>query len=67
MTAKQEKYLVKFADNLKDGIAYYQTVFTETKDSFVDTKTRILSELEESKIRLFQLKDKIEELVYVKA
>jgi len=66
VTAKQEKYLDKFASNLNDGITYYQDMFANTKNSFTETKSRIMSELEVSKSALLGLKDKISNLVVEK-
>ncbi len=60
MTDKQEKYLVTFADNLKEGINYYSGLFSELKDKFEDTKSSILSDLDASKTALNILKLKIQ-------
>ena len=59
MTDKQEKYLVTFADNLKEGINYYSGLFSELKDKFEDTKASILVDLDTSKTALNILKLKI--------
>lgn len=55
MTDKQEKYLLTFADNLKEGINYYSGLFSELKDKFDDTKAGILSDLDTSKKALHLL------------
>lgn len=60
MTDKQEKYLLTFAENLKEGINYYSGLFSELKDKFEDTKSDILSDLDASKVALNILKLKIE-------
>lgn len=60
MTAKQEKYLITFADNLKEGIAYYDTLFEDLTDKFEGTRSTILHELELSRTALNQLKLDIE-------
>lgn len=52
MTQKQKNYFLTFVENLKSGIAYYDTLFNEVKDKFEDTKNNILSELEASKKNL---------------
>ena len=52
MSLKQEKYLVNFAENLKEGVSYYQGLFTEAKDKFTDTKEEILLELHSRKVDL---------------
>jgi hypothetical protein len=44
---KQEKYLLSFSTNLKDGVAYYQNLFLEMKNKFEETKISILSDLEQ--------------------
>lgn len=45
-TAKEKKGLFTFVENLKEGINYYDDLFTELKDKFEDTKNSIFSELE---------------------
>lgn len=49
---KQEKNLVNFNENLKEGVSYYQRLFSEMKHSFEDTKQQIANDLEESKQKL---------------
>lgn len=60
MTKKQEKYLQRFANNLSEGIQYYDGLFTNLKDKFNDTKSTILSELDFSKKQLKTLKIRID-------
>ena len=48
-SSKQEQYAATFADNLKDGISYYQKLFDKLKDWFEDSKHDIFQELETSK------------------
>jgi hypothetical protein len=57
MDINQNRYLVKFANNLEDGVTYYKNLFGELKDSFRESKSIILSELErgESKLQLIGL------------
>lgn len=62
MTSKQEKYLTKFSDNLKEGITYYQDMFSDLKESFSETQSRILFELDESNKKLQLLKVAIDEV-----
>lgn len=62
MTGKQEKYLVAFANNLKEGVSYYQHMFSELKHRFEDTKTNILGDLDTSKKILQLLHIEIENL-----
>jgi len=56
---KQEKYLTKFQQNLNDGIAYYQHLFSD----FSSNKENLLRELEYLKIELFNIKIPILEKV----
>lgn len=49
---KQEKNLTTFNENLKEGVKYYQELFSEVKHSFEDTKQQIAKDLEESKQKL---------------
>ncbi|NOR44368.1 MAG: hypothetical protein GQ534_02190 [Candidatus Delongbacteria bacterium] len=60
MTSKQEKYLLTFSKNLDEGIEYYYNLFNGLKDVFEDTKSRILSYLDDSKKSLDILKFKIQ-------
>lgn len=60
MTQKQEKYLSTFVTNLKEGVAYYHGIFSDLKDKFEDTKSRILFDLESSLVRLNLLEAEIE-------
>ncbi|MDH3322916.1 MAG: hypothetical protein OEM04_07990 [Flavobacteriaceae bacterium] len=62
LTQKQEKYLITFSNNLKEGINYYHNLFYNLKDKFDDTKSNILYELEESKKSLSLLHSDIENL-----
>ena len=48
-TAKEKKSLFNFVENLKEGINYYDDLFTELKGKFEDTKNSIFSELEASR------------------
>ncbi len=62
MSAKQEKYLITFSENLKEGIEYYANLFSDLKDKFETTKNNILSDLELSKNVLNCLTTEIEGL-----
>jgi len=62
MTDKQEKYLLNFAGNLKEGINYYTNLFSSIKDKFEDVKSNILSDLDSGKKDLQLLNLKIEHL-----
>ncbi len=62
ITKMQEKYLFTFARNLNEGINYYYRLFSELKDVFEDTKSRILKDLDDSKKALNLLNLEIENL-----
>ena len=66
MDKKQEKYFVGFTDNLKDGISYYQNLFSNIKDSFEDVRYSILNELEVSNKSLQLITLEIEKLKFLK-
>ena len=57
MTAKQEKYLITFADNLKEGIAYYDTLFEELTDKFEGNEFWVHWRFSEIIINLYQTKN----------
>ena len=62
VTNKQEKYLLTFVKNLQEGIDYYNKLFSDLKNIFEDTKSGILSDLEESLNTLHLLYLEIENL-----
>lgn len=62
MTSRQEKYLTTFSDNLKEGISYYQSLFSSLKNSFSETKATILAQLDESDKKLQLIKAAIKEV-----
>ncbi len=66
MDKKQEKYFVGFTENLKDGISYYQNLFSNIKDSFEDVRYSILNELEVSNKSLQLITLEIEKLKFLK-
>lgn len=53
---KQQKYLVNFEQNLKDGIKYYQELFSNTKSHFEANKKTLLEELNNLKNKLLNIK-----------
>ena len=63
MTNAQEKYLFNFIKNLKEGINYYNKLFSDLKDTFEETKSSILNELDASKKILDLLNLEIEKLL----
>lgn len=62
ITTKQKKYLETFIHNLQEGNNYYQNLFNSLKDSFEDTKTDILKEIENAKKTLHSIHAEIENL-----
>lgn len=52
---KQEKYLMQFANNIEEGITYYQNLFSEIKQQFSSKKEEILEELNNCKIQVQRL------------
>lgn len=67
MTAKQEKNLLAFVNNLKEGINYYHKLFDDLKDTFEDTKSNIKRELDAGKKALHLLMLEIENLAMTAA
>ena len=63
MTKKQEKYLTTFAMNLKEGINYYNNLFSTLKNTFENTKSDILYELNMNREILENLQLEIENLL----
>ncbi len=59
---KQQKYLLKFSNNLKGGIDYYKQLFSDLKSGFQDTKATILKELEAGAVALQNLNFEIQNL-----
>ncbi len=63
MTSRQEKYLLTFIKNLKEGINYYYSLVNDLKDKFKDSKSGILSDLDSSKKTLHLLNLEIEKFI----
>ncbi|GGK46789.1 MULTISPECIES: hypothetical protein [Flavobacteriaceae] len=55
-TKKQEKYLTNFKNNLNDGIAYYQQLFSDTINNFEVSNDNLLLELEQLRKELIEIK-----------
>ncbi|PHQ61590.1 MAG: hypothetical protein COC08_04170 [Maribacter sp.] len=62
MDKKQERYLTKFTKNLEEGIVYYNNLFGNLKDTFEETKSTVLKELEKGKNTLISIGQEIESL-----
>lgn len=58
----QEKYLKKFTSNLEDGFEYYHQLFSNTKGSFEEIKSKILNDLDLSYQKLKNIHLEIEKL-----
>ena len=63
MDKKKERYFGKFIKNMENGIAYYQDLFTNTKEVFSDKKAAIFTELEDSFNELQIMKSKIKSVL----
>jgi len=59
---KQKRSLVKFKKNLQEGIAYYNELFLNNKERFVETKECILKSLELKEKQLQYIGLKIDKL-----
>lgn len=59
---KEEKYLVNFTNNMKEGVLYYQNLFATVTHSFEDIKESVLNELEISVSTLQNISSEIETL-----
>ncbi|SFC74614.1 hypothetical protein SAMN04489722_103333 [Algibacter lectus] len=62
MNKKEEKYLLNFTKNMKAGVAYYQSLFNDVKNEFVDIKASVLSELFKGELTLNEIQLEIESL-----
>ena len=59
---RQKKYLKTFTTNLKEGIAYYHAVFNALKECFVESKAKIIFDLDQSLKTIHQMEGEIEAL-----
>lgn len=62
MNKKEEKYLLTFTNNMKTGVAYYQSLFSELKITFNSIKEDVLYELNNTEIALSLISVEIENL-----
>lgn len=62
VTERQKKYLSTFTSNLKEGIAYYHSVFIGIKGRFEDSRSHILYDLDQSLKSILLLEQEIEQL-----
>ncbi|MBK8501856.1 MAG: hypothetical protein IPL46_06405 [Saprospiraceae bacterium] len=59
ISKRQQTYLLTFAENLKEGIKYYQSLFQDLKDFFEDIKPKIFQELLKIKESVDQMTNEI--------
>ncbi|WP_282054549.1 hypothetical protein [Maribacter luteus] len=54
---KQENYFATFVKNLNQGITYYESIFKSSTEAFMQTRNKVLEDLEQSreKLRLLDL------------
>ena len=62
MNKKEEKYLLTFTSNMKEGVLYYQNLFTSITNTFEDIRESVLDELEMSLSTLQNMGSEIENL-----
>jgi len=62
MNRKQEKYLVTFTKNMKEGVSYYKALFSNLKDTIGEAKAMVLNELTISENTLNLISVEIEAL-----
>jgi len=62
MNKKEEKYLLTFTNNMKEGVLYYQKMFSNITNTFEDIKQSVLKELEKSIVTLQNIGLEIEGL-----
>ena len=62
LNKRQEKYLLSFSENLKDGISYYKNLFANNSERFEASKAQILAELQLFMGQLDDMQKKISKL-----
>ncbi len=63
LNKRQEKYLVSFTNNMKEGVSYYNKLFRNLEYAFKDTKHTVLKELEISEKTLQLICLEIDQLI----
>lgn len=66
LNKRQEKYLLSFTENMKEGIDYYQQLFSKMKDKFDVSKSGIMNDLQSHMMHLEYLENKIKKLILAK-
>lgn len=59
---RQERYLLSFTKNLREGIEYYQNLFSEAKNKFQESKQQMISDFQNQLAHLEQLELKIKQI-----
>jgi hypothetical protein len=59
LNKRQEKYLLSFTENMKEGIDYYQQLFSKMKDKFESSKSSIMNDLQSHMMYLEHLENQI--------
>jgi hypothetical protein len=59
LNKRQEKYLLSFAQNMKEGVDYYQELFSKMKGKLETSKSHILNDLQSHMMYLDHLETKI--------
>lgn len=62
MTPKQNKYLLTFTSNIKEGIQYYKALFNDLTETFKSSKSNILKQLGEYEKMLEDMRLMIENM-----
>jgi hypothetical protein len=65
MNKKEEKYLVTFTNNMKEGILYYQNLFKNFTNTFYEKKQSVLNDLDNGIKTLQDIYSEIERLSLV--
>ena len=62
LNKRQEKYLLSFTENMKEGVNYYQQLFSKMKDKFDTSKSSVMNDLQSHMMYLEYLENKIKKL-----
>lgn len=63
MSKKQEKYLIKFSQNLDEGIRYYKKVFEDSKNKWSTLASSSLDQLNHSEKKLSEWAEHIQQMM----
>lgn len=62
LNKRQEKYLLSFTENMKEGIDYYHRLFSKMKDKFKTSKSIIINDLQSHMMYIEHLENRIKAL-----